>query len=100
MALHETRVKTTGNGPVLVAIEPVDSSDSQEPGHGSVILVVNAAIAERRALAAVLRSLGHRFVEAQDGVGALDYLAHSPGDLIITDLLAPAQNAAAFCSQV
>jgi putative two-component system response regulator len=76
-------------------LQTVDSLD-----RGSVILIVDATISGRRSRAAALRSLGHRFVEAQDATQALDYVARYRVDLVITDLLGRDMSAAAFCVQL
>lgn len=54
-----------------------------------VVLVVDDSGATRKFIAFALRAMGCTVVMAQDGQEALEKLAHTPVDLVITDLNMP-----------
>lgn len=53
------------------------------------VMVVDDSSAIRKFVMFALRSQGHSVVTAQDGMEALEKLAHSPVDLVVTDLNMP-----------
>jgi putative two-component system response regulator len=67
---------------------------------GSKILVVDPSASRRRVVTAMLRGLGHQFVEASETAQAMAYLANNHADLLIADLLVPDQGAAELCRAV
>ena len=58
----------------------------------AVVLVVDDNVRERSDLAAMVSSLGFTALTASDGQEALDRLAASPADVILTDLMMPRLN--------
>lgn len=62
------------------------AAESSSASVSSIILVVDPAVSRCRSATAVLRGLGHQFVEARDTAEALSYLARNQVDLVIADL--------------
>ena len=54
-----------------------------------VVMVVDDSTATRKFIMFALRAQGFRVLMAQDGMDALEQLAHTPADLVITDLNMP-----------
>lgn len=55
----------------------------------ATILIVDASPTDRRSYITLLGNFGHRFMEAEDGIQALDLARAELPDLIITDILMP-----------
>lgn len=55
----------------------------------AIILIVEDRPSNRKLLTAILRSGGHDVIEASDGNEALDILAHTTPDIVISDILMP-----------
>ncbi len=66
----------------------------------SHILVVDDDVPIRKLLVAVLTDSGHAVSEAIHGAHALDMLAHTPVDLVISDIMMPLMDGIALCRRV
>jgi signal transduction histidine kinase len=58
-------------------------------GDVATVLVVEDALVNRRTLKRGVENEGHRVLEAVDGAGALDLLAHEKIDMVLLDLVMP-----------
>src|SRR5687768_10737876 len=66
----------------------------------ATILVVDDLAANRKVLATLLRSQGHRLLEAGDGDTALAAVRADPPHLVITDVLMPMMDGYEFVRQL
>jgi CheY-like chemotaxis protein len=64
------------------------------------ILIVEDQASSRRLLRAVLATEGHEVLEATDGRAALDILARTDVDAVVSDLLMPGMDGFQLCAQV
>lgn len=63
------------------------ANQAHKPHH--TVLIVDDDAATRRLYKFLLTSSGYTVVEAEDGLAAIDQLAHTPCELIITDMNMP-----------
>jgi PAS domain S-box-containing protein len=72
------------------AVEPAPSPALTKAGTGETILLVDDEAGVREAAAELLRDLGYRVLEAEDGPAALDLIQDLPRlDLLVTDVGLP-----------
>ncbi len=64
------------------------------------ILVVDDSLSQRRALEQILLDAGFRVHTARDGIEAVEWLAHSKPEVIITDLEMPRMNGLELASHI
>jgi two-component system, chemotaxis family, chemotaxis protein CheY len=82
----------------MLRATPVGTRDNQE-GEMSTILIVDDDQACQR-LSSFILAADHTVITADDGSQALDRLAHSPVDLVITDLAMPVMDGLALLRHV
>jgi signal transduction histidine kinase len=63
--------------------------EAAETGNGELVLVVEDNAAMRRIVAAQLRSLNYRVIEAPSAVNALEILEHENVDIVLSDIVMP-----------
>jgi signal transduction histidine kinase/DNA-binding NarL/FixJ family response regulator len=66
------------------------------PEHMATILIVEDRPRDRQFLTALLRTQGHKILEASDGQEALDALPHVRPDVVINDILMPTVDGCEF----
>jgi sigma-B regulation protein RsbU (phosphoserine phosphatase) len=79
--------------------QAADSSAESEKAAPTVLLVEDEAIS-RVSMAARLRRLGHRVLEAENGLVALDVARRERPDLYIVDWMMPEMDGPTFCETV
>jgi chemosensory pili system protein ChpA (sensor histidine kinase/response regulator) len=81
-APHEHRVVTKTSSTESVA------NGSKLP----MILIVDDSLSQRRALEQILTDAGYRVHASRDGIEAVEWLAHSRPEVVVTDLEMPRMN--------
>lgn len=67
---------------------------------GTRILVVDDDLPVRELLVTLLTEMGYTVIEAAHGVAALDLLANTQVDLVISDVMMPLLDGVRLCQQV
>ncbi|MBI5315349.1 MAG: SpoIIE family protein phosphatase [Nitrospirae bacterium] len=73
---------------------------SAQPEAAATILLVEDELVARTSMAARLRKLGHRVLEAENGLVALDVARRECPDLYIVDWMMPEMDGPTFCETV
>ncbi|THJ20040.1 MAG: response regulator [Nitrospira sp. CG24E] len=82
--------------------EPIGQAgeSSAQPEAAATILLIEDELVTRTSMAARLRRLGHRVLEAENGLVALDVARRERPDLSIVDWMMPEMDGPTFCETV